>query len=411
MIRPSRIGERIESLGKIGESNGEGVTRLALSKEYKDAQALMMSWMEEAGMQVRVDAAGNLIGRKEGSNPDANPVVMGSHIDSVVNGGKYDGTIGVIGGVEVVQHFAEEGIVTSHPIEVIAFCEEEGSRFQSGLFGSQAVIGAIEPGHLDLKDKDGKTRREALLEFGLNPDDIFHEVRRHQGELSVYLEMHIEQGPILEKENHPVGIVTAIAGPTWMEIEIQGKAGHAGTIPMRMRQDALLGASEIALALEQICLDYAGSPIVGTVGRMDVFPGGANVVPGRVLMSVDVRDVDRNRRAFALEKLRVRGHEIAQQRGLEIQFSERLSVAPVACHPEVVSVMVEEGRNMQLECPMMISGAGHDAQLMAAITDVGMVFIRCKDGISHNPKEFAEVGDIALGTELLSRVAYRYAMK
>jgi allantoate deiminase len=411
MIRASRIAERIESLGKIGGSNENGVTRLALSKEDQEAQALVTSWMEAAGMHVRVDAAGNLIGRKEGTDSDAIPVVMGSHIDSVVDGGKYDGTIGVIGGVEVVQHFTEEGMMTVHPIEVIAFCEEEGSRFQSGLFGSQAMIGAIKPSHLNLKDKSGMTRREALLEFGLNPDDIFHTVRRHPGELSVYLEMHIEQGPILEKQGHPVGIVTAIAGPTWTEIEITGKAGHAGTIPMGMRQDALLGASEIAIALEQICLQCVGAPIVGTVGRVDVFPGGSNIVPGRVLMAVDVRDVDLNRRASALEKLRVRGHEIAEQRGLKIQFSERLSVDPVACNPEVVSVMVEESAQMKLGCPQMISGAGHDAQLMAAITDVGMVFIRCKDGVSHNPHEFADVEDIALGTELLSRVAYRYAMK
>jgi allantoate deiminase len=411
MIRASRIGERIEALGKISVPNEEGVTRLALSKEDQKAQALVTSWMEQAGMHVRVDAAGNLIGRIEGSLPGARPVLMGSHIDSVVNGGKYDGTIGVIGGVEVVQHFTEEGIQPFHPIEVIAFCEEEGSRFQSGLFGSQALIGTIQPGDLELKDKRGMTRREALIGCGLDPDDIFHQVKRRSGEIEVYLEMHIEQGPVLDKKGVPIGIVTAIAGPTWTEIEIEGKAGHAGTVPMGMRHDALLGASEMVVALEEICLGYTGAPIVGTVGRMDVLPGGSNIVPGRVVMSVDVRDVSRDRRAAALEKLRIRAQGIAAQRGLRVQFSERLSVDPVSCDEGVVAVMREESLKMMLECPEMISGAGHDAQLMASITDIGMIFIRCKDGISHNPEEFAEVDDIVLGTDLLARVAMRYAMK
>ncbi|WAH37147.1 M20 family metallo-hydrolase [Alicyclobacillus dauci] len=411
MITASRIKERIELLGSIGESNGNGVTRLALSKEDKEAQALVRSWMEQAGMEVRLDAAGNLVGRKAGLDPDAKPVVIGSHIDSVVNGGKYDGTIGVIGGIEVVQHLLEENIEAIHPIEVMVFCEEEGSRFQSGLFGSRAVIGALAPGDLDLRDKHGISRREALMAFDLNPEEIPDTVTRNRGDVEVYLEMHIEQGPVLDTRGLPVGIVTAIAGPTWTEIEVEGKAGHAGTIPMGMRNDALLGASEIAIAVEEICMEYVGAPIVGTVGRMDVLPGGSNIVPGRVKMSVDLRDVDRARRSEALEKLRVRAQQIAARRGLRVQLSERMTVDPVFCNDEVVNVMVEESEKMNLVCPQMISGAGHDAQLMASIADIGMIFVRCKDGISHNPLEFAEPHDIALGTELLSRVALRYAMK
>jgi allantoate deiminase len=411
MISTSRLQERIETLGKIGQTPDGGVTRVALSKEDQEAQALVSVWMEEAGMRVYVDPAGNLIGRIDGKSKTAEPVVIGSHIDSVINGGKFDGTIGVIGGIEVVQHLKEEAVQPLRPIEVIAFCEEEGSRFQSGLFGSRAMIGAFSEQDLHIKDKQGITRREALIEFGLDPDKIKEEVTRSKGDLAAYLEMHIEQGPILEKMGAPVGIVTGIAGPSWMEIVVEGKAGHAGTLPMGLRKDALLGAGEIILSVEEICLSHKDTPIVGTVGHVEVLPGGSNIVPGRVAFSVDIRDIDVSRRNDVIDQVKTRAREICDKRGLRVSFNERIRINPVQCSPSIIDVMRAQSREMNLGCPELVSGAGHDAQLIAALTGMGMIFVRCKDGISHNPEEFAEIVDIALGTELLSRVVLHYAMQ
>lgn len=411
MINLMRLEERIQCLGRIGSTQEGGVTRVALSKEDKEAQTWVSAWMEQAGMCVRLDPAGNLIGRLEGISKTAKPVVIGSHIDSVVNGGKFDGVIGVIGGIEVVQHIQEEGIQPLCPIEVIAFCEEEGSRFQSGFFGSRAMIGATNEQDLNVVDKQGLTRREALIQFGLDPDKIKEQGVRSKEELRAYLEMHIEQGPILENLGVPVGIVTGIAGPSWMEIIVEGKAGHAGTLPMNMRRDALLGASKIALLVEEICLSYKDTPVVGTVGHVEVLPGGTNIVPGRVVFSVDVRDIIASRRDEVIHQIKIGAQRICDQRGLSISFNERMNVIPVQCTPSIVNVMKEKSREMKLACPELISGAGHDAQLIAAIADMGMIFVRCKDGVSHNPEEFAETADIALGTELLSRVTLHFAMQ
>lgn len=411
MINLTRLEERIQSLGKIGSTPDGGVTRVALSEEDKEAQTLVSSWMEQAGMSIHLDPAGNLIGRYEGTSKTAQPIVIGSHIDSVVNGGKFDGVIGVLGGIEVIQHLKEEGIQTLRPIEVVAFCEEEGSRFQSGLFGSRAMIGASIEQDLDLKDKQGITRREALIEFGLDPDKIKEQAVRSRGELTAYLEMHIEQGPILEKMGAPVGIVTDIAGPAWMEVVVDGKAGHAGTLPMSMRRDALLGASEIALYVEKTCLSYPGTPVVGTVGHFEVLPGGSNIVPGRVVFSVDVRDVDEARRNDVINQIKIGAQKVCDRRELHVSFNERLRVNPVQCSSSIVNVMKDKSQEMELVCPELISGAGHDAQLMATIAEMGMIFVRCKDGVSHNPEEFAETADIALGIELLSRVTLHFAMQ
>lgn len=409
MISAARLEERIETLGRIGRTPDGGVTRVALSKEDREAQAVVSAWMEEAGMQVRLDPAGNLIGRMEGASPAEPPIVLGSHIDSVVNGGKYDGIIGVLGGIEVVQHMKEEGFQPHRPIEVIAFCEEEGSRFQSGLFGSRAMIGATTEQDLLLIDGQGVSRSEALASFGLDPGRIPAEATRSPGDIRAYLEMHIEQGPVLEELGAPVGIVTGIAGPSWIEAVVEGKAGHAGTLPMNMRHDAFLGASEIALLVERICLSFQDAPVVGTIGHVEVKPGGSNIVPGRVAFSMDIRDIDAGRRNEVIRRVKDGARQICEQRGLEIRFYERMDVPPVRCTPAIIEVMKEQAKEMSLECPELVSGAGHDAQLMAAISDMGMIFVRCRDGISHNPDEFAAPADVALGTELLYRVARHYA--
>jgi allantoate deiminase len=407
MIQAQRLEERIQTLGKIGKTKDGGVTRLALTQEDKEGQELVKSWMEQAGMQVRLDAAGNLIGRKEGTIGNAEPVVIGSHIDTVINGGMFDGALGVIAGIEVVQHISEEHIRIERPIEVIAFCEEEGSRFQvGGLFGSQAMVGKIQPSDLDIRDKSGISRREALMQFGLNPDDLFTKVARRKGEMAVYLEMHIEQGPVLEEMGIPFGIVNGITGAASVQITVEGKANHAGTTPMKMRNDAFLGAAEISLALEKICLFY-GPPAVGTIGTADVFPGLTNIVPGRVMLRADIRDLSAKRRDEILEQFKMRASAIGKERGLNIELNIIRKVNPVLSSSAVVDIMKQECGKVDVKFLEMPSGAGHDAQMMAELTEMGMIFVRSTNG-SHNPKEFAAIEDITAGAELLSRTALHY---
>jgi len=411
MINPQRLNERIEMLGKITEVHEDfvgGVTRRALSSEDREAQGLVRSWMEQAGMVVRLDPAGNLIGRKEGLNKDAEPVVIGSHIDSSENGGKFDGVIGVLGGIEVVQHIMEEGIEILRPIEVIAFCEEEGSRFRvGGMFGSQAMTGKIQPEDLEVRDPDGISRREALEGFGLNPDEIFTKAIRKKGDMALYLEMHIEQGPVLDAEGIPIGIVKGINGRYFGRITIEGQANHCGGTPMTMRSDALLGASEVALALEEIALRY-GAPAVGTSSTIKAYPGSTAIISGRVeLIGIDIRDLDNERRDGMLDELKNRSKEIAAKRGLKIEFDDRLKMSSALSSQHIMDTMKIEAEKMRIPYLEMASGACHDAQYMAELCDMGMIFVRSTGG-SHNPKENAKIEDITSGTELLSRVAIHY---
>ncbi len=408
MINSKRLNERIEELSKITEANWEGVSRRALTEEERKAHALVKSWMEEAGMDVYLDPAGNLIGRKEGSDSNAKPVTIGSHIDSVLNGGKYDGTIGVIGGIEVVQHITEERIEIKRPIEVIAFCEEEGSRFgDGGVFGSRAMTGKITQDHLNATDEKGITRREALQSFEVNPDEIFTKGIRKKGDMSLYLEMHIEQGPTLESKGVPVGIISGINGRYFGEIIVEGEANHVGATPMAQRYDALVGASEIVIALEKIASEM-GAPAVGTVAKMEVLPGFKNVIPDRVEMSgIDIRDLDNDRRDKMVDELQKIAMQVAKDKGLKVRFNDQLRMSSALCKEHIINTMKEEAKKMNLNYLEMASGACHDAQFMAELCDMGMIFVRSTGG-SHNPKESATIADITLATELLSRTAIQY---
>ncbi|MCM3712991.1 M20 family metallo-hydrolase [Alkalihalobacillus oceani] len=408
MINLNRLNERIEELSKITEENWEGVSRRALTEEDKRAHELVKSWMEKAGMKVFLDPAGNLIGRKEGTVANAKPVTIGSHIDSVLNGGKYDGTIGVIGGIEVAQHIAEESIEIKRPIEIIAFCEEEGSRFgDGGVFGSRAMTGKITKDHLEATDEKGITRREALESFGLNPDEIFTKGLRKKGDMSLYLEMHIEQGPTLESKGVPVGIISGINGRYFGEIIVEGEANHVGATPMDQRYDALVGASEIVIALEEIA-SKVGAPAVGTVAKMEVLPGFKNVIPDRVEMSgIDIRDLDNKRRDEIVDELQNTALRVAENRGLKVSFYDQLRMSSALSSQQVINKMKEEAEKMNLNYLEMASGACHDAQFMAELCDIGMIFVRSTGG-SHNPKESARIEDITLATELLSKTAIHY---
>lgn len=397
-----RIYKRIFELAEIGKVGETGVSRFALTEEDKKAQQLVMSWMKEAHMEVRHDNFGNLIGRKEGNDPNLKAVVLGSHIDSVPNGGRFDGVIGVLGAIEVVQSIVDFNISHEHPIEVIAFSDEEGSRFSDGLFGSRGMVGLVNKEHLTLKDDKGVSRYEALKNFGfnINPDQIDNSVRK-PNEIKCYFEMHIEQGPFLEAVNKPVGIVKAIAGPAWFSIHITGEAGHAGTVPMKYRKDPMAGTAEIVKEIEMICKSDIEESLVGTIGKIQAFPGGRNVIPQSVEFSLDLRDVELEKRNENMQKIVEVIKRVCDERNLQYEIKKALEVPPVQCSENIVHLLKEANEELNLNAPIMISGAGHDAMYMAEITDIGMIFVRCKDGISHNPKEWASKEDIEIGTQLL----------
>lgn len=409
-IRQARLQERLEQLAEIGKIGETGVCRLALSPEDLAGVQLVRGWMEEAGLQTRVDHFGNLIGRLEGRNPDAPVLMIGSHIDSQPYGGRYDGTIGVLGGLEVVQTMMEQGIVPQQPIEVVAFCDEEGCRFQKGLFGSRGILGRLEPGELERTDKQGITRRQALLDFGCDPDR-FEESLYAPGSIAAFLELHIEQGPILDKSDEPVGIVTGISGPLWWTVEMTGFAGHAGSVPMSMRQDALLGAAKVIVALNELARLDPSAPTVGTVGHLEVFPDSRNIIPEKVRFTVDLRDIDLERRNLRERELREEIEQIAMQHGLQYTISEDTNSEPRYCAEWIKDVIREESAKMNLAPPELMSGPFHDALALSDVCDYAMIFVRCRDGISHNPQEYASYSDIALGTELLYQTVRNISQK
>ncbi|KIL44605.1 hydantoinase/carbamoylase family amidase [Jeotgalibacillus soli] len=408
-INSERMYNRIMRLAKIGKVNDTGVQRVALSEEDKDAQVLVIEWMKEAGMIVSHDHFGNLIGRKEGKSPSLPSVMIGSHIDSVRNGGRFDGIIGVIGGLEIVQSIYDADISHDHPIEVVAFCEEEGSRFSDGLFGSRGMVGKIKREHLGLKDEDGISRYDALKSFGFGIDpDLIEQSVRKAGDIKMYLEMHIEQGPYLDANDYPVGIVSGIAGPSWLKVRLKGEAGHAGTVPMNLRRDPLIGTAEVVIEVESLCMADPNAPTVGTIGKMAVFPGGNNIIPESVEFTLDIRDIELVRRNNVIQKIEEKIKHVCKSRGLEYEIERFVDEKPVKCSENLVDSLREAASSIGIAAPVMVSGAGHDAMLLAKITDIGMVFVRCRDGISHQPKEWAEIADILLGTKVLYKTVLKY---
>lgn len=334
--------------------------------------------------------------------------MIGSHIDSQPYGGRYDGVIGVLGGLEAVQTMKEKGIVPERTIEVVAFCDEEGCRFQKGLFGSRGILGRLEPGELERADKNGVTRRQALQEFGCDPERL-KESRYAPGIIGAYLELHIEQGPILDKGEEPIGIVTGISGPLWWTVEMEGFAGHAGSVPMNMRQDALLGAAKVITAVNEIAQRDPAAPTVGTVGHLEIFPDSRNIIPERVRFTVDLRDIDLTRRHQREQELREAIERAATEGGLRYTITEDTNSDPRYCAAWIKAIMREECSGLGVAAPELMSGPFHDALALSYECDYGMIFVRCKDGISHNPQEYASPEDIALGTELLYRTALRIA--
>jgi hydantoinase/carbamoylase family amidase len=378
-----RVLERADELARYTEQPGR-ITRPLASPSLAAAMARLRGWMEAAGMQARSDALGNLAGRRGGAGP---AVLIGSHLDSVADAGRYDGILGVLIGLAVV-----EALDDDVPVELVAFADEEGLRFQSTFLGSRAFIGRLEPEELQLRDADGVTLEDAIGEpLG---DPLFEGAR-------AYFEVHIEQGPVLEAAGLPLGVVTAIAGQTRFNLAFEGRAGHAGTTPMALRRDALAAAAEFVLGAERLANETPG--LVATVGEIGVPHGACNVIPGRVDATLDIRHQDDAVRERAIATLRGQTGSICERRGITASWSVIADHGATPCSPELVARLAEAVAETGVEVRRLPSGAGHDAVTMAGVTDIAMLFVRNAGGISHHPDESVERADVALAIEAASR--------
>jgi allantoate deiminase len=391
---------RIGALGAVSETP-ENLTRIFLSPEHRAAADLLLSWMQEAGMRAHLDAIGNVCGRYEGDRPGLPCLMLGSHYDTVRDAGQWDGPLGIITAIACVADLNRRGRRLPFAIEVVGFADEEGVRFASTLLGSRAIAGTFDEAALSSKDKAGFTMRQALAQFGLDPDHIGAAARTRR-ELHAYVELHIEQGPVLESENLPVGVVTAISGATRLSVVLTGMAGHAGTVPMALRRDALAGAAECIVAIEEFCRTDQG--LVGTVGHIDAMPGATNVIPGKVSFTIDIRTASDQHRKRAVADIVRNIEAIAKRRTLALQVHVTHENRTVPCAPwlkaQVAEAVAAEGYR-SFELP---SGAGHDGMAMIDIADVAMVFVRCRGGISHNPAEHVEEPDADAGARVLLRL-------
>jgi N-carbamoyl-L-amino-acid hydrolase len=394
-VNASRIEQRILALSQFGKNPQGGVSRVAFSEADIQGRSYIISLMREAGLTVKIDAAGNIIGRQEDRNPKLPSILFGSHIDSVPDGGNYDGDVGVIGAIECAQVLHENGIITRHPLEVVVFSDEEG-----GLVGSRAMIGELSAEALEVMSHSGKTIREGIRAIGGDPDKLV-EAKRDKGEVKAYLELHIEQGGILDSEHINIGVVEGIVGINWWEVTIEGFANHAGTTPMDQRRDALLAAAHLIIAVNNAVTGVPGRQ-VGTVGRIKAEPGAPNVIPGRVVMSLELRDLSAEKINSLYESIKNEANAIAQKTGVQITFSPiDVTAVPAPTDERVRKMIAESARELGLSVKFMPSGAGHDAQDLARIAPTGMIFVPSAGGISHSPKEYTRPEDMANGANVL----------
>ena len=374
------------------------LTRLFLSDAHRRAAQAFIGWCGEAGLEARIDAAGNVVARYEGKRAGAPAVMLGSHIDTVRDAGRYDGNYGALAALAVIEALAERGERLDHAVEIVAFGDEEGVRFRTTLTGSRALAGTYPEDALDQRDSSGVSMREALKAFGGDPERA-GSIRRTG--VAAFVEAHIEQGPILEADGLPLGVVTAINGATRLEVGVDGVAGHAGATPMRLRRDALTAAAEMALAIEARARGEAD--LVATVGRFDVWPDATNVIPGHVQFSIDVRSPDDKRRAAALADLEARITAIAASRGVRVSIAKPHDANAFACDPSIIADLKKAVEAIGVPPCLLPSGAGHDSMVMGKLCPAGMLFVRCKGGVSHNPLESITVEDCALGLKALTR--------
>jgi beta-ureidopropionase / N-carbamoyl-L-amino-acid hydrolase len=392
-----RLQARIMALSKFGANPEGGVSRVAFSDADIAGRAYIRKLMQEAGLTVRLDTAANIIGRREGSDPKLPAIMIGSHIDSVPGGGNYDGDVGVLGAIEVAQLLRERGIRLRHPLEVVSFTDEEG-----GLIGSLAMTGRLEPAALDVMTHSGKTIRDGIRAVGGDPERL-REAQRKAGDLAAFVELHIEQGAFLDEAGIDIGVVEGIVGIRWWDVTVQGFANHAGTTPMNRRRDALLSAAEFVQAVNRVATSMPGRQ-VATVGRIRAEPGAPNVIPGKVVLSLEIRDLDAKKMEQVYTTIRADADRIAKARKTPFTFEEiKVSSEPAPTDERMRRIIAAAAQSLGLTHKVMPSGAGHDAQDMTHLAPTGMIFVPSKDGISHSPQEYTSPQDMANGANVLLR--------
>jgi N-carbamoyl-L-amino-acid hydrolase len=393
-VNGPRIIQHLHALGEFGKNPQGGVSRVAYSDADRQGREYVMTLMRTARLDATIDLAGNILGRRPGSEPTLSPLLFGSHIDTVPEGGNYDGVVGSLGAIEVAQTLSEHKLTTRHPLEVIIFQNEEG-----GLIGSRALDGELTEQELDLVSRSGKTIREGIKFIGGDPTRLA-EVRRKRGDVAAYLELHIEQGGTLDSEKVNIGIVEGIVGINWWDVTIEGFANHAGTTPMNQRHDALLAAAKFIDLVNRTVTSVAGRQ-VGTVGRIQALPGAPNVIPGKVVLSLELRDLDSSKIKMLYEKIHAEAQQIARATNTRFEFKEINVNMPAPTDSRIRKVIADSASELGLTTRVMPSGAGHDAQDMALLGPVGMIFVPSVAGISHSAREFSHPADIANGANVL----------
>ncbi len=403
-IGAAQVIRWLDDLARLSDVPGE-ITRLYLTPSHRHAVDLVSGWMQAAGMATRLDAMATLVGRYEGAHVDAPALIIGSHIDSVRNAGRYDGPLGVTLGLALVAELNHTGTRLPFAIEIAAFGDEEGVRFASSLGGSRALAGALDPAIFDELDQDGISRRDALIAFGCDPAS-WREAKARQDALG-YLEVHIEQGPVLEAAGLALGVVTAITGVSRGVVHLGGVAGHAGTMPMPMRQDALAAAAEIVLVVERVGASHP--ELRATVGQLDVPGGAVNTVPGQVRLTLDARSADDALRLKAVGAIKAEIARIAAERRItaKVTMGEEAMAAP--CDSRLMQVLDQAVSAEGQPLFQLVSGAGHDGMALASAMPIAMLFVRCKGGVSHNPAEHAAPDDIALALKVLTKAVHTLA--
>lgn len=399
-ISGERLAHRLGELSNIGLTADNGSRRPGFSLEEKEAKEKVASWMEEAGLTVQTDGAGNVFGRLEGKQPNKPVIMSGSHVDTVPNGGHFDGVLGVLSALEVAQAWKDTGYIPEKPFEVAVFTDEEGSRFNGGLTGSEAMTGDSDMEAL-LKKRDYANRsfEEVLKDVGLTRES-FSQAKRPLEEIESFVEVHIEQGKRLERENLPCGIVTGIAGPYWLKLTFKGKAGHAGNTPMTDRQDALVAAGNFIHFISHLPQKISESA-VATVGNIEVKPNGTNVIPGEVIVYVDIRDIYEDYRQELVDKIKQTAEEISAPRDIEVIYETVHNVLPVPIRKDLQEKMAEAVSEAGINPYYLSSGAGHDAMIIGHHLPSAMLFVRSKDGVSHNPDEWTDLNDCVKAVKVL----------
>jgi beta-ureidopropionase / N-carbamoyl-L-amino-acid hydrolase len=394
-VNEQRIESRIFELAKFGKDNiGKGY-RVAFTKGDIEGRAWFIGLMKKAGLEVTIDYAGNIIGKRKGKNPSLKPIAFGSHIDMVPDGGNYDGCVGSVGALEIIEVLNENNIVTEHPVVVIIFSNEEG-----GTIGSMAMAGHLTAEGLKQVSQSGLTMADGIKAIGGKPDSIEFCIRK-KGDIKAFLELHIEQGGILEKENVQIGVVEGIVGIIHWEVTVDGFANHAGTTPMNMRKDALLAASKLIVVVNEVINSYEGKQ-VGTIGKIAALPGAYNVIPGKVTFGLEIRDLSYEKIWKLFRDIEKKAASIASSSGTTISFEHQANESKPALTEKMLQQKIAaSAKALGFTIKFMQSGAGHDSQEMALIAPVAMIFVPSVDGISHSPKEFTKPVDMANGANVL----------